>query len=98
MADAKTPSGSEVAQTGVSGLGDFFSQLGGIALTGISRRVDMEFTDPVHTPDTATPAPKPEPPMRTGFVDAVTALTPLQVGGLVVAGALSWALVTGKFG
>ena len=93
-----TPSGSEVVQSGVSGLGDFFRQLGGIAVSGISRRVDLELTNDARQPDTAeiaTAATKPVAPPGLGSV--FENLTPLQLGGLAVAGALSFALVTGRF-
>ena len=93
-----TPSGSKVVQPGVNGLGDFFRQLGGIAVNGISRRVDLELAGDARQPDTSEIAtqvqPQVEPP---GFGSIFTNLTPLQLGGLAVAGGLAWALATGKF-
>lgn len=100
MADA-TPTGQDVVDAGVSGLGDLFRRFGGIAVDGISRVVDYEIATNYRVPDTSETAPltdqKPAPPAPNTLTDALTALSPLQVGGLVVAAALSWALVTGKF-
>lgn len=98
MAEA---TGQEVVDPGVRNLGDFFRGLGDIALYGVGRRVDMEFAQPTHTPDTAETAPisdtKVSPPRSDALLDVVTALSPLQIGGLVVAGVLTWKLIAGDF-
>lgn len=99
--DSLSPSGDQVVQTGVRGLGDFFRALGNIAVTGISRKVDLELMKDAPVPDTTETAPithaKPSPPASTGFSDVVRNLTPVQWGGLALAGVGIWALATGKF-
>jgi hypothetical protein len=93
-----TPSGSDVVSSGVSGLGDFFRQLGGIAVSGISRKVDLDLQQDHLTPDTSQTAPltntNVSPP---GVADVFANFGPLQWGGLLLAGGLAWGLATGKF-
>ena len=93
-----SPSGADIVSTGTSGLGDFGRALGGLFVTGLSRRIDLEFTEREQRIDTAEVARQRQqqfaPP---GFGSVVQNLTPLQVGGLLVAAALSVALISGAF-
>lgn len=99
--DSLAPSGAEVITTGAGAQGSVWSQLGGLLVYGLGRKIDAELGVPTRVPDTSETAPLTNataaPPKSTGFVDALTALTPVQLGGLVVAGGLAWALATGKF-
>ena len=98
MGDDMTPTGSDVVQNGVRGLGDFFRQLGGIAVGGISRKVDLELTRDARQPDTTEVVRAIETPVSPpGFASVIENLTPGQWIGLGVAAGLGWALATGKF-
>lgn len=96
--DDLTPSGSEITGVGVRQQGGFISGFGSILLDGLGRFVDAELPLPTKQPDTAEvdreERQRLAPPGTAGFFDNVT---PLQVGGLLVAGGLTIALVTGQF-
>lgn len=99
------PNGAEVVQPGISGLGDFFRQLGGIAIGGIATRVDMELTKDAAqlNPDYYAPPPKVQPPQPFQYGagdqlrDVVANLAPWQWAGLAVAAGLAYGLATKRF-
>ena len=95
-----TPSGSQVVQEGVIAQQDsgFFGTLGGILTGGVRTLIDLELAERIRTQDTAEVArqenPPPPPP---GQGSSFSRFTPIELGGLAVAGALSIALLTGQF-
>lgn len=96
--DDLTPSGDAVVTTGVTGLGSFGSALGGLFITGLSRAIDLEFAEREQIIDSATQASlNPDQYGEPGIGDVVQNLTPIQVGGLLLAVGLSVALVAGAF-
>lgn len=95
--DELTPSGSDVVSTRTSDPG-FFGQIGDLLVNGASRAIDLEFAQREQIIDSATQARfQPDQFGQPGFADVVENLTPIQIGGLLVALALSVALVAGAF-
>ncbi len=93
-----TPSGSDVVSTGVSGLGDFGRALGGLFITGVSRRIDLEFREKEVRIDTASLNRQSQQQFAPPGVGSVLEnLTPLQLGGFALAAVLTIALVSGAF-
>ncbi len=94
------PNGTEVVQSGISGLGGFFEALGGLALAGVAKKIDMELAEDAarSNPDnyyaTTNPVYGPiQPPPNAQFQDVLTNLAPWQWAGLALAGGLT-ALLT----
>lgn len=82
----------------------FFTDVLGALAGGIRGFIDIELAERAGSvPDQAdlrsqVPAADPGQPEVRPLFDTLTALTPLQIGGLVVAAGLAWGLATGKFG
>lgn len=96
--DDLTPTGSDITGTGVRQQGGFFVGVGSIVLEGFSRFLDAELPMPTRQPDTAEIARQDRqrvaPP---GLGSVFENITPVQLGGLLVAAGLTIALVTGQF-
>lgn len=96
--DDLSPSGSDVASTGTSGLGALGLALGGLFVDGLSRRIDLEFREREAHVDTATLNRNAQPQFAPpGFGSVIENLTPLQLGGFALAAVLLVALVSGAF-
>ena len=96
--DDLTPTGSQVTGTGVRQQGGFLSGVGSILLTGLGRFVDAELAVPTRQPDTAEVERETRQQFSApGLGSVFENLTPLALGGLLVAGGLTIALVTGQF-
>ena len=95
-------SGYSVASTSAAGAVKPGQQLLAALAGGVSRLVDVEIAgreqvvaDRADIAAHQTRAA--EQPVRTGFADVLANLTPLQIGGIVVAGVLAVGLFAGWF-
>ena len=96
--DDLTPTGSQVTGVGVAQQGGFLSGFGSILLTGLGRFIDAELPVPTRQPDTAEIARQDRPPVAPpGLGSVFENITPIQLGGLLVAAGLTIALVQGVF-
>ena len=96
--DDLTPTGSDITGVGVRQQGGFLSGFGSVLLDGLGRFIDAELPVATRQPDTAEIARQDRPPVAPpGLGNVFENVTPLQLGGLLVAAGLTIALVTGQF-
>ena len=96
--DDLTPTGSDITGVGVVQQGGFFAGIGSVLLGGLGRFIDAELAVPTRQPDTAEVARADRPPVAPpGAGSFFENVTPVQLGGLLLAGGLTIALVQGAF-
>jgi len=96
--DDLTPTGSQVTGVGVEQQGGFFAGIGSVLLGGLGRFIDAELAVPTRQPDTAEIARQDRPPVAPpGAGSFFENVTPVQLGGLLIAVGLTIALATGQF-
>ena len=99
------PNGSQVASDNAAGAAPagFGTQILNALAGGVRGLIDLELAERAgQIPDQADvreqiPANDPSQPKPSKAIDILANLTPVQIGGILIAGGLAWALATGKF-
>ena len=93
MEEELTPSGSDVVSTRANDFG-FLRQFGDLVINGASRAIDLEFAEREQIIDSATQTRFQDDQFtEPGIADVFENLTPIQVGGLFAALALTVVLI-----